>query len=51
MKDLQENSEALANHFLVPPSTKPQLDSMLSQEKIKKIKAKVEMKSARLAEE
>ena len=51
MKDLVVNIEAKANHYLVPPQSKPILSKLLSAEKVLKIKEKTKIKAKFLAKE
>ena len=49
LKDLNENVEAQANHYLVPPSTTKMLDSVISKDELAKIEAYTKARAKVLA--
>ncbi len=51
LKDLNENVEAQANHYLVPPSTQNMLDQVLSRDELTKIENYTKAKAEVLAKE
>ena len=51
LKDLAQNVEAQANHYLVPPQSAPLLSKVLNAEKLQKIKEKTKAKAKFLSKE
>ena len=51
LKDLAQNIEAQANHYLVPPHSSTLLSKVLSTEKLQKIKEKTKAKAKFLSKE